>query len=270
MKRIRFTLFVAAVTTVLYLAAEARQGLFSSLFSLKISDYRGFRRGGVVIHRKRMARLASRELPLHWTSGRPGNECFPGARLPSGEVLCGDVRRPGRIVYMDWLRVLAAVLVVALHIIRSTVEKLPVHTPSWEFFWFELPVCGVQRAVCADQRGADSRETAGRKRMILFSAFTGKGCECPGSRLFSVLYVLRLRAFRSVSGELGQSSPQLAGNTTEDAAFLAGARDSPVLRGGAVFQMSDPADADGTAAAMARLFSSPTAIFSTGPRCRKG
>ncbi len=36
MKRIRFTLFVAAVTTVLYLAVEARQGLFSHPSALKI------------------------------------------------------------------------------------------------------------------------------------------------------------------------------------------------------------------------------------------
>ena len=134
MKRIRFTLFVAAVTTVLYLAVEARQGLFSQPFSLKNFLIIGaFAAGASWIHWKRMARLASREIAATGLPGDRETNASP-VRAYLGEVLCGDVRRPGRIVYMDWLRVLAAVLVVALHIIRSTVEKLPVHTPSWEFF----------------------------------------------------------------------------------------------------------------------------------------
>lgn len=134
MKRIRFTLFVAAVTAVLYLTVEARQGLFSQPFSLKNFLIIGaFVAGASWIHLRRMERMSG----LGATGSRlPGDRETNASpvRAYLGEVLCGDVRRPGRIVYMDWLRVLAAVLVVALHIIRSTVEKLPAHTPSWEFF----------------------------------------------------------------------------------------------------------------------------------------
>ena len=87
MKRIRFTLFVAAVTTVLYLAVEARQGLFSQPFSLKNFLIIGaFAAGASWIHWKRMARLASREIAATGLPGDRETNASP-VRAYLGEVL---------------------------------------------------------------------------------------------------------------------------------------------------------------------------------------
>lgn len=224
MKRIRFTLFVAAVTTVLYLAVEARQGLFSQPFSLKnFLIIVAFVAGASWIHRKRMARLASREIAATGLPGDRETNASP-VRTYLGEVLCDDVRRPGRIVYMDWLRVLAAVLVVALHIIRSTVEKLPAHTPSWEFFSALsslFAVCNVlfvliSGALILGKRPGEALDRTGEKDASILRFYGKKAVNvlvpCFLYFLFYMFYAFGLSALYPANW--GNLLRQFAGNTT--------------------------------------------------------
>ncbi|MDD3252092.1 MAG: acyltransferase [Lachnospiraceae bacterium] len=41
-----------------------------------------------------------------------------------GQVILGDTKRPGRIFYLDYLRVLAAVLVILVHVLSSVMEEM--------------------------------------------------------------------------------------------------------------------------------------------------
>ncbi|MBS6644190.1 MAG: acyltransferase [Clostridiaceae bacterium] len=123
MKRLKLplTAFLLAIlaTTLVYLMTEMRHGLFSRPFNAK--NY-------CII-----AALISCSLFIHY------KRCLstPSYR----KMLTGTAVSPGRIVYMDWLRVLAALFVICVHVMESAYEQLTPHTFSWEILAILASLC---------------------------------------------------------------------------------------------------------------------------------
>lgn len=122
MKKYKLPFAVVLITALVYLLAESRHGLLARPFQLK-----NFLIIGVLvslsaaIHRKRSLDTPNYIASL---SGIPG-------------------KASGRIVYMDYIRVLAALLVIAVHVLESTYSQLTPHTPAWETlaFFASLSLC---------------------------------------------------------------------------------------------------------------------------------
>ena len=106
-KKLRYGLVFFVLTTLIYMLMELRYGL--PIRALRPKHYAA------------AAVLAVYSCLIH--SRRAG--------ASSGyvrELLCGYRNKPGRIVYMDYLRVLAALLVILVHVLEPAYALLPPHT----------------------------------------------------------------------------------------------------------------------------------------------
>lgn len=112
MKRTRFALSVLILTTFIYEATQIRYRGQTHPFSLRNYLIIGIAVAfAVLIHESRQKGTS------------------PAAYRKS--LLFGASDRPGRIVYMDYLRVLAAVLVIAVHVMEPTYQSLTPLSPAW-------------------------------------------------------------------------------------------------------------------------------------------
>ncbi|MEY8336731.1 acyltransferase [Lachnospiraceae bacterium 62-35] len=113
MKKSSFFFFIFLFTTIIYGIIELRYGLFTRPFRIRNYAAIGFLiTASGLIHKKRKGTLS---LPQYFS-----------------RLILGNSGRPDRIVYMDYLRVLAAVLVVTVHVMEYTGSHLAPHTPAWE------------------------------------------------------------------------------------------------------------------------------------------
>ena len=110
MKRLKFPLLTLVLSLFIYTLTELRHGLFSRPFQARNFLLILLVSGCCVwLHLKR-----SQDVPRYAVR------------------LLGGVSSPGRIIYLDCIRVLAAVLVIAVHVLESTYSLLPAHSPAWE------------------------------------------------------------------------------------------------------------------------------------------
>lgn len=117
MKRTRFALSVLVITTFIYEATQMRYQGQSHPFSLRNYLIIGLAVAlAALIHERRQK---SSSPAAYWKS-----------------LLLGDSGRPGRIVYMDYLRVLAAVLVIAVHVMEPAYQSLTPRSPAWTLMAF--------------------------------------------------------------------------------------------------------------------------------------
>ncbi len=120
MKRLKLPFTAFFLTLLVYLLAESRHGLFSRPFSIKNYCIIGILiTGSLFLHYKR-----SLTTPNY-----------------TKMLLSGNTASPGRIVYMDWLRVLAALFVICVHVMESAYEQLVPHTLSWEILAVLASLC---------------------------------------------------------------------------------------------------------------------------------
>lgn len=108
-KKLRYGLVFIVLTTLIYMLMELRYGL--PIRPLRPKHYAA------------AAVLAACSCLIH--SRRAA--ASPGY---AGELLLGCRNQPGRIVYMDYLRVLASFLVILVHVLEPAYAQLPPHTFS--------------------------------------------------------------------------------------------------------------------------------------------
>ena len=108
-KKLRYGLVFIVLTTLIYMLMELRYGL--PIRPLRPKHYAA------------AAVLAACSCLIH--SRRAA--ASPGY---AGELLLGCRNQPGRIVYMDYLRVLASFLVILVHVLEPAYALLPPHTFS--------------------------------------------------------------------------------------------------------------------------------------------
>lgn len=103
-KKFRYGLILIVLTTLIYVLMELRYGLPIRALNLK--------------HFAAAAVLAACSCLVH----RRRAGASPGY---AGELVSGYRNQPGRIVYMDYLRVLAAFLVILVHVLEPAYALLP-------------------------------------------------------------------------------------------------------------------------------------------------
>lgn len=106
-KKLRYGLVFFVLTTLIYMLMELRYGL--PIRALRPKHYAA------------AAVLAVYSCLIH--SRRAG-----ASSGYAGELFLGYQNKPGRIVYMDYLRVLAALLVILVHVLEPAYALLPPHT----------------------------------------------------------------------------------------------------------------------------------------------
>ncbi|WP_243009222.1 acyltransferase [Clostridium sp. AM58-1XD] len=112
MKRVRFFFFVFLITTLVYWLTAARYGAGGRPFSIRNYLIIAFIIGASgLIHQKNQ-----------------GDQDSASYRK---SLIFGNSGQPGRVVYMDYLRVLAAVLVIAVHVMEPSYEKMELHDGTW-------------------------------------------------------------------------------------------------------------------------------------------
>ena len=189
-KKLRYGLVFIVLTTLIYMLMELRYGL--PIRPLRPKHYAA------------AAVLAACSCLIH--SRRAA--ASPGY---AGELLLGCRNQPGRIVYMDYLRVLASFLVILVHVLEPAYAQLP---PPYLFQ--KCDGCGgrsglkLQPAVHDAQRGTAAGRKGGIRLTILFPAL------CQGAdSLFCLLPLILLfmwKASLPSVRKLGQPDTELPVN----------------------------------------------------------